>query len=144
MTPCKHLTQVFMPWVSVSNTVVKLLVWLNHCGASFYLRDPFGRTRQLNFKAPTVPTQLKVSGVDVFSAGNFEPKDDYEDIILNDEKRQIYKRIIIQNDRVIGAVLFGDTEDGMWYAELIADQTPVSSFRNKLLFGRDFALKNAG
>lgn len=42
---------------------------------------------------------------------------------------------------VIGAVLFGDTEDGMWYAELIADQTPVSSFRNKLLFGRDFALK---
>ncbi|MFI7883708.1 hypothetical protein ACFMJL_19750, partial [Acinetobacter baumannii] len=43
-----------------------------------------------------------------------------------------------------GAVLFGDTEDGMWYAELIADQTPVSSFRNKLLFGRDFALKNAG
>ncbi|MNC73514.1 Nitrite reductase [NAD(P)H] [compost metagenome] len=98
----------------------------------------------MTFKAPTVPTQLKVSGVDVFSAGNFEPKDDYEDIILNDEKRQIYKRIIIQSDRVIGAVLFGDTEDGMWYAELIADQTPVSSFRNKLLFGRDFALKNAG
>ncbi|MDX6037194.1 nitrite reductase small subunit NirD [Acinetobacter baumannii] len=128
---------------------------IEHRGQTFGLVEPLwgqafiGATHlaehgSLTFKAPTVPTQLKVSGVDVFSAGNFEPKDDYEDIILNDEKRQIYKRIIIQNDRIIGAVLFGDTEDGMWYAELIADQTPVSSFRNKLLFGRDFALKNAG
>ena len=98
----------------------------------------------LIFIAPTVPTQLKVSGCDVFSAGNFEPADDYEDIILNDEKRHIYKRIIIQQDKVIGAVLFGDTEDGAWYAELIADQTPISSIRNKLLFGKDFALKQAG
>ncbi|OUC57807.1 nitrite reductase small subunit NirD [Acinetobacter seifertii] len=113
-------------------------------GQAFICATHLAEHGSLTFKAPTVPTQLKVSGVDVFSAGNFEPKDDYEDIILNDEKRQIYKRIIIQSDRVIGAVLFGDTEDGMWYAELIADQTPVSSFRNKLLFGRDFALKNAG
>lgn len=113
-------------------------------GQAFICATHLAEHGSLTFKAPTVPTQLKVSGVDVFSAGNFEPKDDYEDIILNDEKRQIYKRIIIQSDRVIGAVLFGDIEDGMWYAELIADQTPVSSFRNKLLFGRDFALKNAG
>ncbi|MFV5359620.1 nitrite reductase small subunit NirD [Acinetobacter oleivorans] len=113
-------------------------------GQAFICATHLAEHGSLTFKAPTVPTQLKVSGVDVFSAGNFEPKNDYEDIILNDEKRQIYKRIIIQSDRVIGAVLFGDTEDGMWYAELIADQTPVSSFRNKLLFGRDFALKNAG
>ncbi|MGE8531672.1 MAG: nitrite reductase (NAD(P)H) small subunit, partial [Acinetobacter guillouiae] len=95
------------------------------------------------------PTQLKVSGCDVFSAGridleNSQPLEDFEDIILNDEKRQIYKRIIIQKDKVVGAVLFGDTEDGTWYAELIADQTPISSIRNKLLFGRDFALKKAG
>jgi nitrite reductase (NADH) large subunit len=41
-------------------------------------------------------------------------------------------------------VLFGDTEDGAWYAELIADQTPIATIRNKLLFGRDFALKKAG
>ena len=45
---------------------------------------------------------------------------------------------------MIGAVLFGDTEDGVWYAELIADQSSISSIRNKLLFGRDFALKQAG
>lgn len=113
-------------------------------GQAFICASHLAEHGSLTFKAPTVPTQLKVSGVDVFSAGNFEPKDDFEDIILNDEKRQIYKRIIIQQDKVIGAVLFGDTEDGAWYAELIADQTPISNIRNKLLFGRDFALKKVG
>lgn len=113
-------------------------------GQAFICATHLAEHGSLTFKSPTVPTQLKVSGVDVFSAGNFEPKEDFEDIILNDEKRHIYKRIIIQKDKVIGAVLFGDTEDGMWYAELIADQTPVSTFRNKLLFGKDFALKKAG
>ncbi|MDH1801240.1 nitrite reductase small subunit NirD [Acinetobacter johnsonii] len=113
-------------------------------GQAFICASHLAEHGSLTFKAPTVPTQLKVSGCDVFSAGNFEPKDDFEDIILNDEKRQIYKRIIIQKDKVIGAVLFGDTEDGVWYAELISDQTPISSIRNKLLFGKDFALKKAG
>lgn len=113
-------------------------------GQAFICASHLAEHGSLTFKAPTVPTQLKVSGCDVFSAGNFEPADDYEDIILNDEKRHIYKRIIIQEDKVIGAVLFGDTEDGAWYAELIADQTPISSIRNKLLFGKDFALKQAG
>ena len=128
---------------------------IEHRGATFGLVEPLwgqafvcashlAEHGRLTFKAPTVPTQLKVSGVDVFSAGNFEPQDDFEEILLNDDKRQIYKRILVQNDRVIGAVLFGDTEDGAWYAELIADQTPVTAFRTKLLFGRDFALKNAG
>ncbi|WP_180009440.1 MULTISPECIES: nitrite reductase small subunit NirD [unclassified Acinetobacter] len=113
-------------------------------GQAFICASHLAEHGSLTFKAPMVPTQLKVSGCDVFSAGNFEPQDDFEDIILNDEKRQIYKRIIIQKDRVIGAVLFGDTEDGAWYAELISDQTPISSIRNKLLFGKDFALKKAG
>jgi len=113
-------------------------------GQAFICATHLAEHGRLTFKAPTVPTQLKVSGCDVFSAGNFEPQDDFEDIVLNDEKRQIYKRIIIQQDKVIGAVLFGDTEDGAWYAELIADQTPISNIRSKLLFGRDFALKKAG
>ena len=119
-------------------------------GQAFICATHLAEHGSLTFKSPTVPTQLKVSGVDVFSAGRIDleqsdasaiSKEDYEDIILNDDKRQIYKRIIIQKDKVIGAVLFGDTEDGIWYAELIADQTPVSTFRNKLLFGKDFAMK---
>lgn len=118
-------------------------------GQAFICATHLAEHGSLTFKAPTVPTQLKVSGCDVFSAGridleNSESAEDYEDIILNDEKRQIYKRIIIQKDKMIGAVLFGDTEDGAWYAELIADQSSISSIRNKLLFGRDFALKQAG
>ena len=118
-------------------------------GQAFICATHLAEHGSLTFKAPTVPTQLKVSGCDVFSAGridleNSESAENYEDIILNDEKRQIYKRIIIQKDKMIGAVLFGDTEDGAWYAELIADQSSISSIRNKLLFGRDFALKQAG
>ncbi|AMW78784.1 nitrate reductase [Acinetobacter sp. TGL-Y2] len=118
-------------------------------GQAFICASHLAEHGSLTFKAPTVPTQLKVSGCDVFSAGRIdlddhEPQEDYEDIILNDEKRQIYKRVIIQKDKVIGAVLFGDTEDGAWYAELIADQTPISSIRHKLLFGKDFALKQTG
>lgn len=118
-------------------------------GQAFICASHLAEHGSLTFKAPTVPTQLKVSGCDVFSAGridleNAEPAEDFEDIILNDEKRQIYKRIIIQKDKVVGAVLFGDTEDGVWYAELISDQTAIGSIRNKLLFGKDFALKKAG
>lgn len=118
-------------------------------GQAFICASHLAEHGSLTFKAPTVPTQLKVSGCDVFSAGRIDLESsksqaDYEDIILNDEKRHIYKRIIIQKDKVIGAVLFGDTEDGAWYAELIADQTPISAIRNKLLFGKDFALKQAG
>lgn len=112
-------------------------------GQAFICATHLAEHGSLTFKSRPVPTQLKVSGVDVFSAGDFDPQDsDYEDIILNDEKRSIYKRIIVRKDKVIGAVLFGDTEDGAWYAELISDQTPVSSFRHKMLFGRDFALKS--
>lgn len=118
-------------------------------GQAFICATHLAEHGSLTFKAPTVPTQLKVSGCDVFSAGRIdveqgEPNEDFEEIILNDEKRQIYKRIIIQKDRVIGAVLFGDTEDGAWYAELISDQTPISHIRTRLLFGKDFALKKAG
>ena len=112
-------------------------------GQAFVCATHLAEHGSLTFKTLPTPTQLKVSGVDVFSAGNIEATEDCEDIVLNDEKRQIYKRLIIQNDKVIGAVLFGDTEDGAWYAELISDQTPIHQIRNKLLFGRDFALKQA-
>lgn len=63
---------------------------------------------------------------------------------INDEKRQIYKRIIIQHEHVIGAILLGDLDDADWYAELISKQVAISDIRHKLLFGRDFALRKAG
>lgn len=126
---------------------------IEHKGTTFGLVDPLwgqaficashlAEHGSLTFKTLPTPTQLKVSGVDVFSAGNIDPQTEHENIILNDEKRQIYKRLIVQGDKVIGAVMFGDTEDGSWYADLISDQTSIHDFRHKLLFGRDFALKH--
>lgn len=88
--------------------------------------------------------QFNLMGCPVFSAGDIAPVEDYEDIILNDEKRQIYKRIIIQHDRVIGAVLLGDLDDADWYVTLIEKRTQIGDIRHKLLFGRDFALRKAG
>lgn len=96
---------------------------------------------QLSFKAVPTATQLKVSGIELYSAGVIAPEGDYEDIILYDEQRQLYKRLILQNNKVIGTILFGDSQDGAWYAELIAAQTSIQKLRHKLLFGRDFALK---
>lgn len=110
-------------------------------GQAFVCATHLAEHGSLTFKSRPTPVQLKVTGVDVFSAGDIAPAEDYEDIILNDEKRDIYKRLIVRDDRIIGAVLFGDTEDGQWYAELISDQVPIQPFRNRLLFGRDFALQ---
>lgn len=112
-------------------------------GQAFICASHLAEQGRLSFKAVSVPVQLKVTGVEVFSVGEIEPSQPFEDIILNDEQRQIYKRIIIQDHKVIGAVLFGDTEDGAWYAELISAETSIQSIRHKLLFGRDFAFKNA-
>ena len=110
-------------------------------GQAFICATHLAEHGRLTFKAPIVPTQLKVSGCDVFSAGNIQPEGEFEDIIVRDQQRQCYKRLIIQNNKMIGAVLFGDIEDGAWYAELIADKTPIQGFKNKLLFGREFNLK---
>lgn len=99
---------------------------------------------RLSFKVPTVPVKLKVSGCDVFSAGCFEPEGDYEDIEYYHPQTATYKRLIVQNQYVIGAVLFGDIEDGTWYAELIETKQNISAFKNRLLYGQEFALNKAG
>ncbi|ANF83429.1 nitrate reductase (plasmid) [Acinetobacter sp. NCu2D-2] len=98
---------------------------------------------RLSFKIPAVPVKLKVSGCDVFSAGVIEPEGQYEDIIYDNPKAGIYKRIILQNEQIIGAVLFGDIEDGAWYAELIENKQSVSELKSDLLYGREFYLNKA-
>ena len=81
-------------------------------------------------------TQLKVSGIDVFSAGNYEPGAGCESLVLRDPKRGIYKRLVIQQDRIRGAVLYGDTRDSGWYLQLIKDGSNIQAFRDELLFGK--------
>jgi len=84
-------------------------------------------------------TNLKVTGVNVFSAGDFLGAPGTEQIYLRDRGLGIYKKLVIANDKLVGAVLFGDTADGLWYLDLIRSGVPTDRFRNELAFGRAFA-----
>jgi len=84
-------------------------------------------------------TKLKVSGIDVFSAGDFSGGEGCEDIVMRDASRGIYKRVVVKDDRLIGAVLYGDTQDGNWYFDLLKKQEDVTSIRDALIFGQAFA-----
>lgn len=81
-------------------------------------------------------TKLKVTGVDLYSAGNIVGGADTEDIVLRDPRRGIYKRLVLKDDCVVGAVLYGDVTDGPWYFDLIQRQAPITSIRQRLLFGQ--------
>jgi nitrite reductase (NADH) large subunit len=82
-------------------------------------------------------TSLKVTGIDLYSAGEFQGSDHAEDIVLRDPGRQVYKRLIVRDNKLRGAVLFGDASAGPWYAELIEAGRDVADLRDKLLFGPD-------
>lgn len=88
-------------------------------------------------------TNLKVSGVCVFSAGDFLGAPGTESIVLCDRGLGTYKKLVIAGDRLVGAVLYGDTADALWYLELIRAGTPVEPWREDLVFGRDFAERHA-
>ncbi|MBL9065337.1 MAG: NAD(P)/FAD-dependent oxidoreductase [Sphingopyxis sp.] len=91
------------------------------------------------YRGSVTSTKLKVSGIDVFSAGDFSGGDGCEDIVLRDASRGVYKRVIVKGDRIVGAVLYGDTADGGWYFDLLKKQENVSDLRDLLIFGQAFA-----
>lgn len=91
------------------------------------------------YRGSVTSTKLKVSGIDVFSAGDFSGGDGCEDIVLRDASRGVYKRVIVRDDRIVGAVLYGDTADGGWYFDLLKKQEDVSDLRDLLIFGQSFA-----
>ncbi len=113
-------------------------------GQAFVCATQLAERGSIQYRGTQLATQLKVSGVDVFSAGNLHGDDNSEDLVVRDARRGIYKRLILKDNRVQGAVLYGDAADGHWYNELISEQTDISKLRSRLLFGRDFALKKAG
>jgi nitrite reductase (NADH) large subunit len=89
---------------------------------------------------PPVFTSLKITGVDVFSAGRLAAADAAdEEITLHDEKRGLYKKVILRDDRVVGSVLYGSVADGPWYVELMRARADVSLIRDQIAFGRAFA-----
>ena len=83
-------------------------------------------------------TKLKVTGIDLFSAGDFIGGPDTEDLVFRDPKRGVYKRLVLKGSSVVGAVLYGEVKDGPWYFELMQNRTNVAAFRSRLLFGRAY------
>jgi len=80
-------------------------------------------------------TKLKVTGIDLYSAGDFSGLEGSEDLVLRDRHAGVYKRLVLMGGRVTGAVLYGDVSDGPWYFDLIQRGTDVSGIRDRLLFG---------
>ncbi len=88
------------------------------------------------YKGSMVSTKLKVTGIDLFSAGDFSAGDDKEEISFIDKKGGIYKKLVIKDSKVVGAVMYGDTMDGSWYFQLMREQTDISDIRSHILFGQ--------
>lgn len=88
------------------------------------------------YSGSVTSTKLKVTGIDLFSAGDFVGNNETEDLVFQDAARGVYKKIVLKDNRIQGAVMYGDTIDGAWYFQLMRDEADVSGFRDNLLFGQ--------
>jgi nitrite reductase (NADH) large subunit len=82
-----------------------------------------------------VSTKLKVTGIDLFSAGDFMGGDGCEEIVLSDPQGGVYKKLVLKDDKLVGACLYGDTVDGSWYFKLLREGRAVADIRDRLMFG---------
>lgn len=93
---------------------------------------------QAEYHGSVTNTKLKVTGINMFSAGDFAEGDDREEIVLRDATAGVYKRLILKENRIIGAVLYGETSDGSWFFDLLKKGTDVSEMRDTLIFGQAY------
>ncbi len=96
------------------------------------------------YEGSVTSTKLKVTGVDVFSAGDFMATEDCDEIMLHDRAGGRYKKLVLKDDRLIGAVMVGDTTDGSWYFQLVREGRNVAAMRDQLMFGQSFAQSQLG
>lgn len=96
-----------------------------------------------NYAGSVLATNLKVSGVNVFSAGDFMGAPGTEQIVLSDPGLGTYKKLVIADGKLAGAVLFGDAADGLWYLDLIRSGVPIEAFRDDIVFGRALSERKA-
>jgi nitrite reductase (NADH) large subunit len=119
---------------------------VNHRGTAYGLVAPLFEMARVcathlaenglgRFRGAIPSTQLKVTGVDVFSIGDFQGGPDADEITLSDPTRGIYKKLVISGERLAGACLVGDTEHAGWYTKLVKDRAPVAELRDTLMFG---------
>ena len=91
------------------------------------------------YNGSVVATNLKVSGVSVFSAGDFMGAEGSENLVLSDVSHGTYKKLVVSAGRLTGAVLVGDVQDALWYLELIRNRRPIAGIRGRMMFGRSLA-----
>jgi nitrite reductase (NADH) large subunit len=97
------------------------------------------------FQSRALATSLKITGIDVFSAGALMAADESDDeITLRDDRSGLYKKIVLRDGKLVGAVLYGDVADGPWYLQLMRDREDVGAVRERLVFGRAFAEAASG
>ena len=118
----------------------------NHRGIAYGLVAPLfeqakvcaNHLAQLGFaryKGSITSTKLKVTGIDLFSAGDFMGGEGSESLTLRDPIGGFYKKLVIKDDALVGACLYGDTTDGGWYMQLIREGRPIAAIRDRLMFG---------
>jgi nitrite reductase (NADH) large subunit len=93
-----------------------------------------------SYATPPLSTRLKITGIDVFSAGALSAAaEEDEEVVLQDRKRGTYRKLVLRDDRVVGAVLYGDVADGAWYFRLLREGTNIVAIRDRLIMGEAFA-----
>ncbi|WP_298351655.1 nitrite reductase large subunit NirB [Rhodoblastus sp.] len=90
------------------------------------------------FVPAATSTRLKVTGIDLFSVGDFSDDDENNEVVLRDPARGIYKRVILRDNKIVGAVLYGDTGDGAWYFDLLKKGEDIGAIRDTLIFGQAY------
>ncbi len=88
------------------------------------------------YQGSVMSTKLKVTGIDLFSAGDFSGNDATDEILMHDAASGVYKKLVIQADKLIGAVMYGDTKDSSWYFQMIREGKNISEIRDHLMFGQ--------
>ncbi|MFC3106877.1 nitrite reductase large subunit NirB [Undibacterium arcticum] len=87
------------------------------------------------YQGSVTSTKLKVTGIDLFSAGEFMGGEGTEEIVLSDPIGGVYKRLVLKDDKLVGACLYGDTVDGSWYFKLLREGKNIAEIRDSLMFG---------
>jgi len=92
------------------------------------------------YQPPPLYTSLKITGIDVFSAGAIAPADEADDLVtVSDAAAGVYRKLVLRGEVLVGCVLYGDVRDGPWYVELIQTQANTTPWRDHLIFGRGAA-----
>ena len=121
---------------------------VNHRGSAYGLVAPLFEMAKVcathlamfgigRYVGSVTSTKLKVTGIDLFSAGDFSGGEGTEEITLSDPIGGVYKKLVLRDDQLIGACLYGDTVDGAWYFSLLREGKKVTEFRDQLMFGED-------